>query len=68
MGSIPWVFLQLLLVVIVIFFPITVTFFLDEKVKVDLDTVQIDAPAEFQIDDDKKSDDVSKIFGGMSKD
>ena len=68
MGSIPWVFLQLLLVVIVIFFPITVTIFLDEKVSVDLDKVQIEAPAEFQIDDDKKSDDMSKLFGGMSKD
>ena len=46
MGAIPWVLLQLVLVVIVIFVPQTVTMFLDEEVKVDLDKVQIEAPAE----------------------
>ncbi|MET0351095.1 MAG: TRAP transporter large permease subunit [Rhizobacter sp.] len=44
MGAIPWVMLQLMLVVIVIFVPQTVTMFLDEEVKVDLDKVQIEAP------------------------
>ena len=44
-GAIPWVLLQLILVVIVIFFPQTVTVFLDKEVKVDLDKVKIDAPA-----------------------
>lgn len=43
-GAIPWVLLQLILVVIVIFFPQTVTVFLDKEVKVDLDKVKIDAP------------------------
>jgi hypothetical protein len=35
MGSIPWVLMQLVLVVIVIFFPATVTSFLDKPVVVD---------------------------------
>ncbi len=48
MGSIPWVGLQLLLVVIVIFFPQTVTVFLDKEVKVDTDKVQLEMPAELQ--------------------
>ena len=37
MGSIPWVFMQLLLVAIVIFFPQTVTVFLDKEVAIDTD-------------------------------
>jgi tripartite ATP-independent transporter DctM subunit len=35
MGSIPWVIMQLVLVVVVIFFPATVTSFLDKPVVVD---------------------------------
>ncbi|MEY8877077.1 MAG: TRAP transporter large permease subunit [Leptothrix sp. (in: b-proteobacteria)] len=35
LGAIPWVLMQLLLVLIVIFFPATVTVFLDKKVAVD---------------------------------
>jgi tripartite ATP-independent transporter DctM subunit len=35
MGSIPWVLMQLVLVVVVIFFPATVTSFLDKPVVVD---------------------------------
>lgn len=46
MGSIPWVIMQLLLVAIVIFVPETVTAFLDKEVKVDLDKVQIEMPAD----------------------
>jgi len=37
MGSIPWVGMQLILVAIVIFFPVTVTAFLDKAKPVDLD-------------------------------
>ncbi|MDP4299654.1 TRAP transporter large permease [Leptothrix discophora] len=37
MGAIPWVLMQLLLVVIVIFVPETVTTFLDKKVDVDVE-------------------------------
>lgn len=44
MGSIPWVLLQLLLVVIVIFVPETVTSLLDKQEKIDPDKVQIEMP------------------------
>ncbi len=56
LGSIPWVILQLLLVAIVIAFPQTVTVFLDDEVKIDLDKVQIDAPSESYGDKDKNVD------------
>ncbi len=46
LGSIPWVIMQLMLVVIVIFVPQSVTVFLDEEIKVDLDKVKIEMPAE----------------------
>ena len=48
LGAIPWVGLQLLLVAIVIFFPQTVTVFLEKKVVVDVDKVQLEMPAESQ--------------------
>lgn len=48
LGAIPWVGLQLLLVAIVIFFPQTVTVFLDKKVEVDVDKVQLEMPADSQ--------------------
>jgi tripartite ATP-independent transporter DctM subunit len=44
MGSIPWVIMQILLVVVVIFVPQTVTAFLDKEVKVDIDKVVIEMP------------------------
>ncbi|HYW56965.1 MAG TPA: TRAP transporter large permease subunit [Polaromonas sp.] len=46
LGAIPWVLLQLMLVVIVIFVPQTVTMFLDKENKIDIDKVQIEMPAE----------------------
>ena len=46
LGAIPWVILQLLLVVVVIFVPETVTAFLDKAEKVDLDKVQIEMPVD----------------------
>ncbi|QIL72124.1 TRAP transporter large permease subunit [Diaphorobacter sp. HDW4B] len=46
MGSIPWVVMQVLLVAIVIFFPQTVTVFLDKEVVVDVDKVQLEMPAD----------------------
>ena len=48
LGAIPWVLLQLLLVVIVIFVPQTVTVFLDKVEKVDLDKVRIEAPPAYE--------------------
>ena len=46
MGAIPWVLMQVLLVGIVIFFPQTVTVFLDKEEKVDIDKVKIEIPVE----------------------
>ncbi len=46
LGSIPWVVMQLLLVLIVIFVPQTVTVFLDKEEKIDIDKVKIEMPAE----------------------
>ena len=66
LGSIPWVILQLLLVVIVIFFPQTVTIFLDKKEVVDLNQIKIEiAPEDMlqapQLDDQKMMDDLFKV-------
>lgn len=44
LGAIPWLGLQLLLVAIVIFWPESVTYFLDRGPKVDPSTVTIDLP------------------------
>ena len=46
MGAIPWVLMQLILVVIVIFVPQTVTVFLDKEEKIDIDKVKIEMPTE----------------------
>ncbi|MDB5942246.1 MAG: dicarboxylate transporter-DctM subunit [Ramlibacter sp.] len=46
MGAIPWVAMQVLLVAIVIFFPQTVTVFLDKEEKIDIDKVRIEMPTE----------------------
>jgi tripartite ATP-independent transporter DctM subunit len=61
LGSIPWVIMQLLLVLVVIFVPQTVTSFLDKPVTVDVDSVVLEAapapdnePAEGQSDDPMK--------------
>ena len=44
LGSVPWVILQLMLVLIVIFIPQTVTVFLDKPVVVDINTIKIELP------------------------
>ena len=46
LGAIPWVGMQMILVAIVIFFPQTVTVFLDKEVKIDIDKVTIEIPVE----------------------
>ncbi len=58
LGAIPWVILQLILVGVVIFFPQTVTSFLDKPVVVDLDSIQIEAP---QGSADPAGDELEKI-------
>ena len=60
LGSIPWVLLQLVLVGIVIAFPQTVTAFLDEEVKIDLDKVKIEAPTESGYGD--KNANIDELF------
>jgi tripartite ATP-independent transporter DctM subunit len=46
LGSIPWVIMQLILVVVVIFVPQTVTVFLDKEIVVDVDKVKIEIPTD----------------------
>ena len=46
LGAIPWVIMQIILVVVVIFVPQSVTMFLDEKVVVDIDKVVIEMPVD----------------------
>ena len=43
-GAMPWIGLQMIMVLIVIAFPITVTGLLDKPVNVDLDKVKIEVP------------------------
>lgn len=68
LGSIPWVILQLLLVLIVIFFPQTVTVFLDKKVEVDLNTVKIELPSnDLNQSDEQNDDQMNNLIQNMSK-
>lgn len=68
LGSIPWVILQLLLVLIVIFFPQTVTVFLDKKVEVDLNTVKIELPSnDLNQNDEQNDDQMNNLIQNMSK-
>ncbi|HEX6708529.1 MAG TPA: TRAP transporter large permease subunit [Albitalea sp.] len=65
LGAIPWVVMQLVLVVTVIFFPQTVTVFLDEEAKIDIDKVQIEAPP--QQEPDTKPEDEQKNTDDLFK-
>ena len=69
LGSIPWVLLQLMLVVIVIFFPQTVTVFLDKPVQVDLSTIRIEIPENDlqQPDSQSEQDTVNDLMRGLMK-
>jgi tripartite ATP-independent transporter DctM subunit len=55
LGAIPFVLLQLLLVVIVIFVPQTVTMFLDKEKVVDLDKVEIPMTERVERDDNQSA-------------
>ena len=46
LGAIPWVVMQLILVMIVIFVPQTVTIFLDKAEVIDIDKVKIEIPVD----------------------
>ncbi len=79
-GAIPWVFLQLCLVAILIFWPGMVTYWLDKEKKVDLESIKIELPvngegaskSEEADDSDKsqeeKDNDLSKLFSSPSPD
>ena len=69
LGSIPWVFLQLMLVAIVIVFPQTVTVFLDKPVQVDLSTIRIEIPENDlqQNDAQSEQDTVNDLMRGLMK-
>lgn len=51
-GAIPWVVLQLILVAIVIFWPASVTYWLDQGTGVDPNTVRIEVPMSDMPEDD----------------
>ena len=46
MGAIPWVLMQVILVFVVIFVPVSVSMFLDEAVVIDVDKVIIEMPSD----------------------
>jgi tripartite ATP-independent transporter DctM subunit len=68
LGAIPWVLLQLLLVVVVIFVPQTVTAFLDKPVVVDLDKVEISAPTQDTSADSSTDDKMNRLNDAMKSD
>jgi len=55
-GALPWVGMQLFLVLVVIFVPRSVTIFLDKPQTYDLDKVHIDVPAQAPERNDKPQD------------
>ena len=61
LGALPWVMLQLLLVVIVILVPETVTVFLDKEEKIDLDKVRIEMPVDLS-DTAASEPDLDELF------
>ena len=66
LGAVPFVLLQLVLVAIVIFVPQTVTVFLDKKVEVDLDKVEI--PVVEQIDEEALSNSTDELLKELQGD
>ena len=68
MGAIPWVIMQVLLVIVVIFVPETVTFFLDKDIVVDLDQVKIEAPADTGGSDTGTADEERKKLDDLFND
>lgn len=68
LGSIPWVLLQLVLVLVVIFIPQTVTVFLDKPIVVDVNTIKIELP-ESDMDQTESQEDqtTSDLMRSMTK-
>ena len=67
LGSIPWVILQLMLVVIVIFVPQSVLMFLDKAPKVDLDQVQIELPDDPSANSDLSTEQANENLNDLLK-
>lgn len=69
LGAVPWVIMQLLLVAIVIFFPQTVTVFLDKEKVVDIDKVILEMPVDEQSNaPDANGVNMEDPFGNEKKD
>jgi tripartite ATP-independent transporter DctM subunit len=62
LGAIPWVLMQLMLVAVVIFWPESVTYWLDKEQKVDVDNVKI----EMKIEDTSEPDAAASAASGAS--
>ncbi len=67
LGSIPWVILQLLLVLIVIFFPQTVTVFLDKPIDIDINQVRIEIPESSDADQAEDQNNMDDLLKGLMK-
>lgn len=68
LGAIPWVLQQVLLVGIVIFFPYTVTVFLDKEQKIDIDKVKIEGPEQRDRSGEDSQRSIEELFKNASKD
>ena len=68
LGSIPWVILQLLLVMIVIFFPQTVTVFLDKPIVYDIKQIRIEVPESDEAEQAQDQTNMDNLIKGLMKD
>ena len=68
LGSIPWVILQLVLVMIVILFPQTVTVFLDKPIEFDVKKVRIEVPEDDEAGQEQEQSNVDALLKGLMKD
>jgi hypothetical protein len=66
MGAIPWVVMQLVLVVIVIFFPVTVTAFLGKEQALDVNKATEQLQEMGKERNEQKDDDTSKLFAPVA--
>ena len=67
LGSIPWVILQLLLVIIVIFFPQTVTVFLDKPIEYDINQIRIEVPEADEAEQAQDQSNMDDLLRGLMK-
>ena len=68
LGSIPWVILQLMLVIIVIFFPQTVTVFLDKPIVYDIRQIRIEVPESDEAEQAQDQSNMDELLKGLMKD